>query len=201
MTHTNDNTPLLVVKRPGAQPHQLAQTLSARLTDAAAFGPAGELALGSAGSGCPELGQGKTVSVGSERPLSCTPIPAASVSNGPNKQQHVPALHIPPAGTPGSGVSLAPAWSPDGRLLAYVKAPVAQTGGSPAGAWYRDHILYVWSSATGRSDRLEGTTGASDPAWSADGQQLLFVRADGLWITSLSAGKPVEIERPLYPLS
>jgi hypothetical protein len=42
---------------------------------------------------------------------------------------------VAPSGKRGSAVSLDPAWSPDGNLLAYVKLPLADTRGWPSANW------------------------------------------------------------------
>lgn len=88
----------------------------------------------------------------------------------------------PAPGAPGSGVTLDPAWSPDGSLLAYVKAPMAETEGWPSLAWYDTHDLMVWDVKTRSSRRVAGVTGASVPEWSASGKDLLFVKDNALWL-------------------
>jgi hypothetical protein len=93
-------------------------------------------------------------------------------------------------------VSLDPAWSPGGNLLAYVKAPNA----FPiivARRWYDAHELFVWNPTTRTTREIAAVDGASLPTWSTDGQQLLYVSSDGLWLLPLS-GKPSEIEYPLF---
>jgi TolB protein len=96
-------------------------------------------------------------------------------------------------------VSLDPSFSPDGRLLAFVKAPDAGTDGWPPLSWYRAHALEIWNTRTGVTRQIGPVDGAQLPVWSRDGRRLLFVANDGLWLTSLTGGRPTEIERPLYP--
>jgi dipeptidyl aminopeptidase/acylaminoacyl peptidase len=183
MTHNNDATPLEVVPRPGIAPSVLAQTLSDGVTDALATGTRGALAVVSAGDGGRELAQSKTVEHCNPTTLSCTPVPGATAWAGKN----------------GSGVSLDPAWSPSGSLLAYVRAPVVlMFRGSPPATWFADHVLYVWNAQTDSTRRMGAISGAQVPVWSHDGKQLLYVGNDGLWLVSAEGGKPVEIAYPLF---
>ena len=202
-THGNDGTALELIRHPGATPQLLPATLSDRVTDAIAPGPSGELALVASGNGGREIGAGKEVEDCSATRVACTPLPRASVWQGADPQTHCPVacrfFRHPPSGKPGSGVSLDPSWSPDGRYLAYVKAPVALTGGGPSPQWYGAHELYLYDTRSDSTRRLGPIRGASVPAWSADGRQLLYVAGDGLWLASAQTGRAVEIEHPLLP--
>ena len=201
MVHNNDSTPLAVLARPGGRLHVIAQTLSDGTTDAVAPGPDGKLAVvaSSLNSGR-EFGQGKTVENCQASTGSCTLLPGASASSGPDAGTCKPCAAPPArAGSRGSGVSLDPTWSPNGRLLAYVEAPDARTPGWPQLAWYRDHALYVWIARTGISRRVGPVDGAELPTWSENGRELMFVANDGLWLTRLTGGQPIEIEHPLFP--
>jgi len=182
MTHNNDATPLEVLSRPGSAPSVLAQTLSDGVTDALATGARGTLAVVSAGNGGRELAQGKTVEHCNPTTLSCTPVPGATAW----------------AGRSASGVSLDPAWSPSGSLLAYVRAPVLLTSRASSAAWFASHALYVWNAQTKSTRRIGAISGAQVPLWSHDGKELLYVGNDGLWLVSAAGGKPVEIAYPLF---
>jgi hypothetical protein len=195
MTHNSDSTPLAVIARPDAKPRVVAQTLSDGTTDAADAGPGGELALvASSNSAGREYTTGKTVEQCS--PFSCTAPPHASTWTGrPLKCR--PCFGAPAAG-PGSAVSLDPAWSPDGTLVAYTKAPAYRAGGNPTLAWFQAHQLDVWNARTDTTHRIGAISGSSLPTWSGDGKKLLYVSADGLWLANAVTGKAVEIEHPLY---
>jgi hypothetical protein len=210
--HDNDGSPIALIARPGARPRVLARTLSSRVTDAIAAGPDGALAVvaDQLNGGGREIGTGKTVETCSAAPMSCTPVPGATTWVGPNRQRCViPSQSprtclgspVPPAGRPGSGVSLDPSWSPGGGLLAYIRAPTALTAGWPDAAWYAAHAIYVWNAHSGATSRIDAVDGASVPTWSADGRDLLYVSGDGLWLAPVDRGSPVEIAHPLFPPS
>jgi hypothetical protein len=88
-----------------------------------------------------------------------------------------------------------------GGLLAYVRAPIALTGGWPDAAWYAAHTVYVWNTRSGTTRRVAAVDGANVPTWSADGRDLLYVHDDGLWIAPIARGTPIEIAHPLLPPS
>ncbi len=182
MTHNNDATPLEELSRPGNAPSVLAQTLSDGVTDALAAGAGGTLAVVGAGNGGRELAQGKTVEHCNPTTVSCAPVPGATAW----------------AGRSGSGVSLDPAWSPSGSLLAYVRAPVLLTSRASSATWFADHMLYVWNARTNRTRRIGAISGAQVPVWSRDGKQLLYVSNDGLWLVPARGGKSLEIAHPLF---
>jgi Tol biopolymer transport system component len=65
-----------------------------------------------------------------------------------------------------------PAWSPDGKWLAYISLPAGTSG---------NFSLHVVRS-NGRDDRtlVDGTTTLSTPAWSPDGKQIAYGSRNGL---------------------
>ena len=197
-----DGSQLELVHSPGAAPHVIANTLSDGITNALASGPGGALALVS-NSRMREVGSGKQVEVCTVGALHCRPLPGASVWSAADPQKHCPVscrlFPRAPPGTPGSGVSLDPSWSPDGRLLAYIKAPVALTDGWPTPAWYLAHEIFLWDQRTNSTRRLGAIEGAAVPAWSKDGQDLLYVSGDGLWLAAVKTARPIQIEHPLFP--
>jgi hypothetical protein len=200
MVHNNDNTPVVIVAHPGATPYVLGDTLSDGATDALAAGRGGELAVVASTDDGREIGDGKMVEPCDAGSRTCRPIPGASVWSGRNPQRcpFASCSTFPAPGRAGSAVTLDPAWSPNGSQLAYVKAPVALTGGTPAPAWYVAHELILWNARSGATTRL-AAAGAQLPTWSTDGRELLYVSGDALWLVPASGGRPVEIEDPLLP--
>jgi hypothetical protein len=201
-TRNLDNTPLELLTGPGAQPRLIAQTLSDGVTDAVAAGPGGSLAVVATTTEGRDIGQGKVVETCDTHTHACTPLSGGSIWTGPGRGQcayfsGAPCSAPPRFGTPGSGVSLDPAWSPTVPLLAYVKAPYTF---DPARAWYAAHELFLWNPRSGSTKRLVDVYGASVPTWSRDGSHLLYVSGDGLWLAPVGrGGKAVEIEHPLFP--
>jgi hypothetical protein len=112
----------------------------------------------------------------------------------------LPAVACANVPSPALTVALDPAWSPGGNMLALVRAPYRASPGFPqnvVAAWYDAHQLWLYDPAR-RSLRNLNATGASVPAWSADGKSLLYVARDGLWLLPTLAGHPVRIAGPLF---
>jgi hypothetical protein len=201
-TRNLDDTPLEILSAPGAQPRLIAQTLSDGVTDAVAAGPDGSLAVVATSTEGRDIGEGKLVENCDSHTQVCSPVPAGSIWTGPRRGQcayfsGAPCSAPPRLGTPGSGVSLDPAWSPTTPLLAYVKAPYTF---DPARAWYEAHEVFLWNPRSGSTRRLADVSGASVPTWSRDGSHLLYVSGDGLWLAPVGrGGKAVAIEYPLFP--
>jgi hypothetical protein len=104
-----------------------------------------------------------------------------------------------PGGTPGA-TNLDPALAPAGQALAFVHA-------SPAGprsqafdqasiaAWYATRSLWLYVPGARARPIPAAGTAVADPAWSADGRLLLYVRDDALWLIDPFAGRAPGPER------
>jgi dipeptidyl aminopeptidase/acylaminoacyl peptidase len=98
-------------------------------------------------------------------------------------------------------LSLDPAFSPDGRTLAFVEAPSHNRGnfGQPAvRPWYATHSLWILHTGSRTPTQIAGTSGAASPVWSADGRSLLYVANDALWLVPTISSRPVRIASPLF---
>jgi TolB protein len=103
--------------------------------------------------------------------------------------------------TPAGTLSLDPAFSPNGRTLAFVEAAgLDQTriGQAQVLRWYATHSLWIRREPDAAPARIAGTAGAAAPVWSKDGRSLLYVADDGLWLLPSLSAKPVRIAAPLF---
>jgi hypothetical protein len=197
-THNLDDTPLELVTKPGAAPRIIGDTLSDGTTVAYASDARGELAI-VASTGGREYGAGKTVDVCNRSSLRCTPIPGAAMWTGrPLPCAGLECSHVPRVGVNGSGVSIDPSWSPNGSLLAYEKAPTVPDDDVSNAVWYNAHELYLWNSATNASKKVAEVSGATVPVWSKNGQDLLYVDNNALWLWHVHGGKAMRIASPLF---
>lgn len=93
-------------------------------------------------------------------------------------------------------INIRPAWSPDGKTLAYVAAPVPGEETPDAGIWVID--------ADGSNKRLITGMMISEVSWSPDGKNLLLPAAAGVYVCGAGGGNPVKIsgivERPMDPV-
>jgi dipeptidyl aminopeptidase/acylaminoacyl peptidase len=90
-------------------------------------------------------------------------------------------------GLPKEGISLDPAWPPDGHSMAFVMARTWNPSGIISGARYRSwldsHVLWIASGDGSGAHPLAGVPrGAADPEWTPDGRGLLFERDGSLWL-------------------
>lgn len=107
-----------------------------------------------------------------------------------------------PGGVPGP-TNLDPALAPDGLTMAFVHGAGS---GLPSNftqaslrAWYATRQLWVYSLTGGNPGVLKAAgTFAADPTWSANSQQLLYVRNDGLWLINIGGGSPARIVPSLF---
>jgi WD40-like Beta Propeller Repeat len=174
-----DQDPFYVIPAPGAHPRLLGNTLTGSGLDQVAGAPRRRLAIVAE---VPGTGIGRLIWQG-RRIEVCQPAAACA------------AIPSPP-----HTVTLDPAWSPDGATLAFVQAPTRASPGFPQPAvarWYNAHQLWVYHPAAHLLRRLDAR-GATVPAWSADGNSLLYAARDGIWLLPQITGRPVRIATPLF---
>lgn len=176
-----DGTPLDAIAAPGAQPTLLGTTLSSEATAVATASTRGDVAVVVDRGGGREAWHGKQVELCSAKTHTCRVLPHA----------------------PGE-VTVDPTWQPDGRTLLYSEAPNITTGPwtqKRIAAWFNAHQLLMFDSATGRVRSLPAAHGATAMTVSPDGNSLLYVRNDALWLLPTLNAKPVRIAAPLFPLN
>jgi Tol biopolymer transport system component len=90
-----------------------------------------------------------------------------------------------------------PAWSPDGKRLAFATGSLGQRDGFHAEVEVVDANGAHAHVIRGTSSNVE----APDPSWSPDGRELAYVRDDGVYVVAATGGKPRRIAKGAYPWS
>ncbi|MGH9107641.1 MAG: hypothetical protein ACRDZX_17785 [Acidimicrobiales bacterium] len=171
-----DGQPIYEVRSPGAPLVQLGYMLGAGAGGTVSFGADGSFALGAGRNRYAWMT--KSVLVCQAPTEHCRALPA-----------------------PRSMLTLDPAWSPDGKALAFVEAPSSNIGSffpSQVTAWYTTHHLFLLKGNYSALHEVGGTKGASVPVWSGTGTSLMYVSGDGLWLLPGLDRAPVEIVGPLF---
>ena len=177
MVHNNDAAPFDLIAVPGARPHLLEKTLSDRVTKAVATARNGHIALVGDHGGGRVAWQDKVVAVCAP-PAPCRDVPTAP-----------------------SSVTGDPAWSPDGRTLAFVRAPNLTSSGWPQPLlrrWYDAHRLWLYDTVTGKTRELPKARGATVPVWSSDGRALFYEAHNALWLLPALDADPIRLASPLF---
>lgn len=102
---------------------------------------------------------------------------------------------------PAGDVSEDPVWSPSGSTLAYVAAPEEDTDeffDATVASWYGSHVLELYNPMTRSASPVASAPGATVPTWSGQGQSVLYIAHDGLWLLPTPTARPVEVSSPLF---
>lgn len=179
MVHNNDGTPLDVIAAPGGRPWTLGQTLSDGTTDVVTANASGQVALVVDHGGGRAAWQDKHLELCDGATHRCRFLPHAA-----------------------GDVTVDPAWSPDGRTLAYTEAPNVTSGPwsqRAIAAWFSAHRVLLYNTSAGHIRAVRAAHGATAIAWSRDGRSLLYIRDDAVWLLPSPDGTPVRIAAPLFP--
>jgi len=105
------------------------------------------------------------------------------------------------APAPPGKLTMYPAWSEDSGVLVYVEAPSSSASDfwqPTVQRWYGAHTLWALPAGSRTAFEVKGAAGASAPVWSADGQSLMYVADDSLWLLPAISSRPLRLESPLF---
>ena len=172
-SYAADGLSVYEVRGPVAKATRLAVTLG----DTVSVGPGGKLAIGAGGNRYAWIT--KYVVTCDAAAAQCTKAP-----------------------TPPGQLTINPAWSPNGKMLAYVEAAARPAGDfrqATIERWYSTHTLWLLRSGAAQATEVAGTQGAAAPLWSNDSTSVLYVAGDALWLIPKIGTRPEKIAGPLYP--
>ena len=100
-----------------------------------------------------------------------------------------------------------PAWSPDGRQLAFVEKPDStdppptQAGTPQWRALYQTrHLWIVNADGSGAHEITAAGDGIASPSWSSDGKHLLYIQHDALWSLDVATNMLTRLVAPVEPV-
>ncbi|MHB1125731.1 MAG: TolB family protein [Bacillota bacterium] len=105
---------------------------------------------------------------------------------------------------PGGQVSIDPALSPDGKKIAFIAAKDAGTNGVDFSSvqgqkdWIYSRTLWVENTdGTGKEKLTAAGQGILQPVWLKDGNHIMYVKDNSLWVIGVDGGEPEKLLGPL----
>ncbi len=179
---TVDGSPFFTISAPGAAPLAMGTILSDGSAGLPSVSATGWMAVPqeSVDGGGRTIWQGKGIAVCSPATNRCSQVPHANAT-----------------------VAVDPIWVPGGTTLGYAEAPEydeAPYTQQTTSTWYDAHQLRLFQPTSGVTTTVSQLSGASVPVWAQDGQSVIYVSGNGLWLGSSGSdhSSPQEIAHPLF---